>query len=215
MWKVTITRKGALGEHNFDYKFEGRPSTDAAAAWVTILSGHHTAALDAEGNPIEGFGSGTFLLDFDARNTLPAPNERDIGSAEYTYSRPDKVNTATINAKFRKVWDDDRKKKQDVDYAYSKRPGNGGTMDFTTSGVAGDHANAKWSVRSRWEQTGAGRCDVKATAPELSTPITASECWSTSFKSMYLRAGWNPAAGYGDEATDCVFPSAEYSSLSL
>ncbi len=208
-WKVTITRLGALGDRHFSYKFEGRPKSNPSATFVTVLSGTHTASRDSDGNAIEGFGEGSFLLDWDARQMLPAAKDHEIGTAEYTYSRVDATADATINAQFRGVWDNDKKAAHDVEYAFVKFPGNGGAMSFSSPTPNSDVPNGIWSIHSRWNQTGAGRCDVRATSPDAGSPYTLSECWNTSFESSFLKPSWT--TGYGVEATDCVFTSAEYS----
>lgn len=214
-WKVTIHR---IFGHNYQYKFEAQPKGMASAAWVTILSGRHSAALDDGGDPIEGFGEGTFTLDWDARQTLPVPS-KEVGKAHYSYARPAKGGLATIDAQFRQVMDEDNGRLIDVDYAYARQPGSGGNMDFTYTLPPQMLAQgAKWSVRSRWQATGAGRADVKAAGGDLPSGVTgtANECWGVApfFLSKYLAASWLPGGGYGTEATDCgVFPTAEYSKL--
>ena len=92
-WKMTVTK---VGEHKYEYKLEGRDKTLADGPFTVVLSGVHTAAVDAAGLPIEGFGSGNFLLDWDARNTLPARprhplnNQPDVGKAAYSYARAER-----------------------------------------------------------------------------------------------------------------------------
>lgn len=210
VWKVTITR---VGEHKFQYRFEARAKADPGGSFVSVLAGTHTASADGAGNPIEGHGAGSFTLDWDARNTLPALKEKEVGKAHYTYSRqPGAV--ATIDARFQQVRDDKTGKLADADYAFARNVGGGGTMDFThalapQAGMAG----ARWAVRSRWLKTGAGRADVQATISDLPTPLTGSECWDQLFLSTYKKLAWTPLVTYGTEATDCVFPTAEFSRL--
>lgn len=207
-WKVTVTR---VGDHQFHYEFAGRSRTQPNAPFVTVLAGTHDAATDDGGDPVEGFGAGSFTIDWDARQTLPAP-PKDVGKASYTYSRPSPAVDATIGAQFRQVRDDDTKKLIDVDYAYVHHAAGGGSMDFTYD-AAKQMPPGKWTVRSRWQSSGAGRADVRATSPDLPAGATVNDCWNTSFASMFRRVSWDTNAGYGNEATDCVFTSAEYSKL--
>lgn len=215
-WKVTITR---VGDHQYQYAFQGRPKHDAGAPFITVLAGTHTAAVDDGGDPVEGFGAGSFTLDFDARNMLPLPPRardgklEDVGKAHYSYARPQPGTTAEIAAQFRQVRDEETDRLVDVDYLYGQMPGGPGSMEFTFAAPASmAMAAGRWAVKSRWTQAGAGRSDVRATSADLPTPLTASECWDQSFRSLFFGALWEPASGWGTEA-ECVFKTAEFSSL--
>ena len=86
--------------------------------------------LDAQGNEMEGFGTGTFTLDWDTRATLPQPDD-NVGTANYTYDHMDPAAVVQIAAKFRQVKDDNQPgKRVDVDYAFVQNPGADGSMDF-------------------------------------------------------------------------------------
>jgi hypothetical protein len=209
-WRLTVTR---IAEHEFKYSFDGQPRGMASAPFVTVLSGSHTAAVDAQGDLLEGFGTGSFTLDWDARATLPAANPREVGRAAYTYARMPGSMTS-IDAMFTQVLDDATGKRVDVAYAYTHQPAGGGTMDFVDAAAA-QHGmpGGRWAVRSRWTSGGAGRTDARATVDTLTGALTASECWDASFASTFLLHSWEPNAGYGTESTDCAFTPAEYSKL--
>ena len=211
-WKVTITR---AAEHQYQYKFEGRDKHDSNAAFVTILSGTHSPGLDANGEEMEGFGTGTFTLDWDARATLPQP-DRNVGTANYTYDYKGLAAVVSITAKFRKVKDDSQPGKLiDVDYAFVQNPGADGSMQFelnvpaTTSSAGG-----LGKVNSRWQWTGAGRSDVMVTATDVNVVYTLSECWDTNYLSVYKAVPLSSSAtdNYGSEAS-CVFATPAYSNL--
>jgi hypothetical protein len=208
-WKMTVHR---VGEHQFEYRLEGQPKGNMGAAWVTVLAGTHTAALDAQGDPMEGFGTGSFTLDNDARQTLPGAKPNDVGKAHYTYSRLLGA-TATVDAQFMQIRDNDTGKLVDVDYSFTHAASGGGTMDFTHNAAAQLGMPAgRYAVRSRWQKGGAGRSDARAMEAG-GQPVTVSECWNTNFLSMYLKLSAVGFIGYGDEATDCVFATAEFSKL--
>ena len=87
-------------------------------------------------------------------------------------------------------------------------------MDFTSDTAAQmGMAAGNWAVRSRWDRTGAGRADVRAVNGDAPNGAALSECWDATFSSTFLDASWDPSAHYGNEATDCVFKTAEYSKL--
>ena len=207
-WKVTVTHEGG---HRYRYVFEGRDK-HSTGAFVTVLSGTHTAALDPSGRPMEGFGAGMFTLDWDARATLPMPDD-EVGSATYVYSRQPGAPT-TIEAQFRNVKDKElNDQRVNVDYLYQRTPGAGGRMEFVHAAPAGmTSAGTRWAVLSRWAETGAGRSDVRATGGDIpdGSSATASECWDVHFSSAFLASNFAAWTNYGDEATDCVFQPAEY-----
>jgi hypothetical protein len=211
-WKVTVTR---TAPHQYAYKFEGRDKHDQTAAFVTVLSGTHASGLDAKGREMEGFGSGTFTLDWNARATLPQPDD-NVGTANYVYSHVGPAEVVTISAKFRQVKDDKQPGKLvDVDYAFAQNPGADGSMDFLYSVPASTStAGGLGKVRSRWLWTGEGRSDVKATATDSAFTYTLSECWDANYASVYKSVPLSTSAtdNYGIESS-CAFSPAEYSSL--
>jgi hypothetical protein len=208
-WKMTVDK---VGEHQFQYRLQGQLKGNTSAPWETILAGTHTAALDDQGDPMEGFGNGSFTLDWDARAKLPDAKPNEVGKAHYTYSRVP-GDTATVDAQFMQVRDNDTGKLVDVDYGFTRAPGGGGTMEFTHNATAQLGMPAgRYSVRSRWERGGAGRSDARAMEAGGQL-VTVSECWNTSFLSMYLKLSAVGFIGYGDEAMDCTFPTAEWSKL--
>jgi hypothetical protein len=219
-WRLTVTK---VGEHKYEYRLDGRDKTMATASFTTVLSGVHTAAVDAAGLPIEGFGSGSFVLDWDARNTLPAAprppldNQPDVGKAIYTYARLSDTADVSVDAQFRQVKDNDHPgQRVDADYRYRQTPGAGGSMEFVHAAPRTATSQAAiWAVKSRWTKEGAGRSDVKARGGDIpaGTEATASECWDASYASRYAAISWWPLGNYGTEATDCVFKTAEYTSF--
>ncbi|MES1209858.1 MAG: hypothetical protein ABUS79_28315, partial [Pseudomonadota bacterium] len=82
-YRLTVTR---AAPHVFTYKLDGKGKNDPDTAFVTVLSGTHTRALDAAGHVVKGFGSGDFTLDFDAADTLPQHDD-NVGQVAFQYSR--------------------------------------------------------------------------------------------------------------------------------
>ncbi len=64
----------------------------------------HTRAVDAQGNPMEGFGSGNFVIDWDAADTLPQ-HDTNVGQMAFTYSRLSPTTTVTNNVTFTNILD--------------------------------------------------------------------------------------------------------------
>ena len=211
-WKVTVDR---VAPHQYQYKFEGRDKHDATAAFVTVLSGAHSPGLDATGNEMEGFGSGSFTLDWNARATLPAP-DGNVGTASYTYDHTGPDAVVNIQAKFVQVKDNDHPAKLvDVNYAYTQTPQADGSMDFSYSVPASTtEAGGLGKVKSRWLWRGAGRSDVNVTTTDSTLTYTVSECWDENYLSVYKSVPLSSSStdNYGSES-DCAFPTAVLSSL--
>jgi hypothetical protein len=217
-WKVTVTRVDAA---TYSYKFEGKPKAAPDSAFVTVLSGTHKPTIGPDGHPVEGFGNGTFVLDFDASKMIPDPAKPsdDVGKASITYSRPALGMPVSITATFDSVRDDDSEDYPgqliDVNYSYSSNPGGSGTLEFLFAPVIAERG--RFAVKSRWLASGAGRSDVNARGGEDLPPgetVTANECWNDGFASVYLSASWAPAEGWGDAAS-CAFADASYATLQL
>jgi hypothetical protein len=211
-WKVTISR---VAVHQYQYKFEGRDKHDPTAAFVTVLSGAHSPGLDPMGHEMEGFGTGSFTLDWNARATLPAP-DNNVGTANYTYDHQGPGLVVNVAAQFRQVKDDNRPGTLvDADYAFVQNPQANGRMDFVYNVPAdATSAGSVAKVRSRWLWSGAGRADVTATTTDTQLTYTLSECWDVTYASTYksVPLSTNPVDNYGSETT-CAFIPAEYSTL--
>lgn len=211
-WKITVTR---LAPHQYQYKFEGRNKHDQTAPYATVLSGSHTAGLDAQGLEAEGFGSGSFVLDWNARTTLPQA-DKNVGTATYTYDHMGPGAIVSITAQFRQVKDDGQPSKLvDVDYAFAQNPGADGSMDFIYN-VPANAASAGGiaKVKSRWLWSGAGRSDVSMVPTNLAITYTVSECWDINYLSVYKATPLSTSAddNWGVES-DCPFKTALFSTL--
>jgi hypothetical protein len=211
-WKVTVTR---LAPHQYHYTFEGRDKHDHTAPYQTVLSGNHTAGLDAQGIEVEGFGSGDFRLDWDARAQLPQA-DNNVGTASYTYSHAGPATVVHIAAQFKQVKDDDHPgRRVDVDYAFVQNPGADGSMDFIYNAPASKTLEGGvGKVKSRWLWSGAGRSDVSLVPTNLNVNYTVSECWDTNYLSVYKSTPLSTSTddNYGS-ATDCAFTTAMFSDL--
>jgi hypothetical protein len=200
-FKFTVTK---VADAQFDYVLEAKGKTEADSAFRVILSGSHLATGDK-------LGTGTFLVDWDQAKQLPEHGD-EVGTAAYTYSKQSAGADVTIDAVFQHVKDGETGQLVDVNYKYKEQPGNGGTFDFrmNKNWVQGPGVEVL-TVKSRWQQSGAGRSDAKATGGDLTAPATASECWDSGFASRYANASWLTAqtGNYGAE-TVCAFPTAEY-----
>lgn len=219
-YRLTVTR---TAPHVFSYRLDGKDKNAADSAFVTVLSGTHTRALDAAGDVMKGFGSGSFTLDFDAAATLPQHDD-NVGRMAFDYSRTSPTATVSINVSFTNVQDHcDPASCQtsgqifDAVYAYSATPGSGGDLQYADAKdyLATTSAKETLEIHSRWLETGAGRTDMQMAGGDVGAATqTSSECWDANFRSVYSNATYDPAQDWGAESS-CAFASAAYASLAV
>ncbi|HLK91664.1 MAG TPA: hypothetical protein VKZ18_17360 [Polyangia bacterium] len=221
-YRLTVTRQAP---QVFGWKLDGKAKTADDSAFVTVLSGVHTRAIDAAGDPMDGFGSGNFVIDWDAAATLPQ-HDQNVGQMAFAYSRTGPTAAVTNDVTFTNIFDNcdpatcsTHGQIFDAVYAYAATPGSGGDLQYgaTENFVTATTANETLSLHSRWQQSGAGRTDVQLTGGDLATAVdTSSECWDSNFLSVYSAASYDPsdpAVDWGAESS-CAFPSAALVSLS-
>ncbi len=214
-WKLSVTQ---TGDHAYSYMLEGKAKTADDSAFVVILSGTHTISTDEQGNRLRNYGSGTMKLDWDAAQTLPE-HGNDVGTVDIRYSRTTAQAQATVEADFRNVKDDEKPGTRiNADYRYKETPGAGGEFDFgLDKNMDTDPSRPlieRLTIKSRWNQTGAGRADVKVTQGDMgSTEGTVSECWDANFASQYAILNLGFFIGYGEVSACGEFSTAVYSSL--
>jgi len=212
-WQLTVERTAPL---TYAYKLEGRAKADSSAAFVTVLSGTHTVAVDDNGARLENYGQGEFLVDWNAASALP-DRDNNQGTAKVVYARASADAASQVTVDFTQVKDGFSSLPVDATYEYSQTPGGGGEFEFAV------HKNIDidllrpqpevLSIKSRWNAQGAGRADVKATGGELLTEATISECWDASFASTFLDVSYDAGLNYGVAASACVFAEASFASF--
>ena len=216
-WRLTVTR---VEPHQFQWLFEARGKHESNDAFRTIISGTHTAAVDAQDDPIEGFGNGTFVIDWDAAATLPT-HDTNVGKASFTYSRLTADAVVTVDVDFTGIKDQSTGEIFNAVYQYTSTPGQGGALGYAedkdnypgpgSTGTAKEH----FTIHSRWTQDGVGRCDLEDQGGDLMTTVAhGSECWDSNFESVYRYLDYPDALGnWGAESACTAFPTASYASL--
>jgi hypothetical protein len=213
-WRLTVNR---IARGQFHYVFEAKAKTAADSAYVTVLSGNHNLA-----NPgahrrahLPAYGSGDFVLDWNAAQTLPEHDD-NVGSAAFAYSRTSPTSDVNIQVTFTQVKDKDTGMLIDATYDYVASPGAGGAFDFKLikNFITPGAALETLTVHSRWQETGAGRADAKIVGGDLTVPeATVNECWDAGFASVFLTNSYGDASKMWGAETSCAFPSALYSAL--
>ena len=201
-WRFTVTKRA---ENDYTYVLEGKGKSAPDTEFKAILSGNHVSAG-------KDLGNGSFLLDWDAAQTLPE-HDGAVGQGHVDYARPTATATVQIDADFTRVKDGETGQLVDAKYRFRQTPGQGGAFEFQMNKnfITGG-AIELLTVRSRWQESGAGRSDAKLTGGDLTQGATATECWDSSFKSRYFVNSVDAAKAWGDAAM-CSFTTAEYASL--
>jgi hypothetical protein len=207
-FKFTVTKNA---DGTFDYALEGKPKTAADSAYVKIISGHH------EPTAAKNIGKGTFTVDWDAAHTLGGLHT-DVGNAVFTYERNAHLDV-TVGVAFHQVWDTDNLPQRiDAAYAFSQIAGGDGSFEFAKLSDWAGLPNSqpgnleRFSIKSRWTFSGAGRSDVKGSGGDLAQDVTLSECWGNSFLEVYYTdsLGFTQTAG---QESDCAFSPASYTTI--
>ncbi|HEY2904115.1 MAG TPA: hypothetical protein VGL59_26235 [Polyangia bacterium] len=214
-WRLTVTR---VEMDKFQYVLEARGKTEPDSALLTILSGTHTRGVDGKGIAREGFGAGTFTLNWDNAQKLPE-HDTNIGVAAFTYARPNLTDPTTIDVNFTGIKDDKTGEIHDAIYQYAATPGAGGDFqyeameDFTPDPGNTGTMKEKVTVHSRWKEDGAGRSDWKLAGGDLgAVEVTTNECWDSNFASVWKAVSIPLQPTWGAESS-CAFSPADYSTL--
>ena len=130
----------------------------------------HTRAVDGHGRPIENYGSGTFVVDWDMAQTLP-DHDNAVGVATFTYSRVSPAAVTTIDVDFKGIKDDAPSTElYNALYRYTATPGAGGELkyaakrDYYPDPHPSNSALEDFTIHSRWQETGTGRTDYELPA---------------------------------------------------
>ncbi len=200
-YKFTVTKNKT---DDYSYVLEGKGKNEADSAFKVVLSGSHVVTG-------KELGSGTFLLDWNTAALLPEHDAKNVGTVAFTYSHAAAADPVKIDAVFTQVKDSDSGQLVDVDYKFKADPGQGGSFEFKmTKDIAPGTALETASVKSRWQETGAGRSDMKVSGGDLPAMATANECWDSNFTSRFMALSYSATGGWG-AVSDCAFNTAEYS----
>jgi hypothetical protein len=213
-WRLTVDR---LAPGQFHYVLEAKAKVAADSAYLTILSGHHNLATPGAHRRahLPAYGSGDFVLDWDAAQMLPE-HDKNVGKAAFAYSRVSPTSEVDINVTFTQIRDDETAMLIDATYGYVATPGAGGSFDFKQikDTITTTPALETSTFHSRWLESGAGRSDVQIQGGDLgAAQATISECWSESFASVYMTNSYGDASKMWGAETACAFPTAMYSAL--
>jgi hypothetical protein len=199
-WKLELTPGDDGG---VAYALKAKRADEDDTRWRSIMAGTH-----ARGAAVRT-GKGSFVVDWEAARELDVPREH-YGKATVTYGW-DAAAGYSIDVDFTQVRDGNSGRRRDARYRFAQPLAGPGSFTFATEKdlVGGDGQAETLVVHSRWEASGRGRSDVRASGGTLAGPATLSECWSDAFKRTYVARSWEPARDEG-LAADCAFADAAY-----
>jgi hypothetical protein len=205
-YKLVVSKAG----DGFDWNLSGRDiNAQASASFTSIMSGHAIPGAQAH------HGSGNFLIDFDAANTLPGKHDGTeptgkLDVTNYTNVGPAKLDVTYLGAK-----DSDPnhlRQFNNIVYSYANDTTGGGDLDFAVHNTT---SNDSFSVHSRWKNSGTGRADVQGTGGGVH--VALSECWGAApFQVVYfssnITANLPPFGGPTSGAVSaCAYADAMFS----
>ncbi|WNG48116.1 hypothetical protein F0U60_31230 [Archangium minus] len=210
-WKLTAVR---TAPNAFRYTLEAKARGAADSEYAAVITGSHTVAVDENGKAIKGYGEGRFDIDYDKAARLPHQDSKK-GRVSFHYNRPNPTAAVTVDVDLAEFVND-ASVPDTAAYRYSQVPGGEGSFEFAVD--SNIHwfdptriALERWSIKSRWTATGAGRADVRATGGDLASPVTMNECWDTNFRSTFMDGNVASQLRWGSESTDCAIIGASYS----
>ncbi len=191
------------GNDAYTWALELRPA--GTETWTPVLAGETEAGATSEES------RGSFALDFTAIETLGA-GDGITGSMAADYALFADGAAATVY--FGEILDENGEIPQDAAYVFEHHDGAGGSMDVAltedvTEDVGEGGSLELLILRSRWDDTGAGRTDGLVTGGDVGELVyTASECWDAAHGLVFFEDNYD--FDTGGEASSCVFAEASY-----
>ncbi len=183
--------------------FEQKPKGADDSEYLTVIAGELDPGATREVH------KGRFAIDFTSMQRLD-PNVELTGVFYSDYS----VEEAGVQALAAlEVIDDGDDSTWDGAYAYEQTHGGDGAMDLIWLGDAtGNGQDETHVVRSRWNQSGAGRSDAYLGGGQLGELSgTVSECWDERFNAVYRIEEFLGLQNEEGDPSLCVWAQPEWS----
>jgi hypothetical protein len=218
-----IVNKLGTQHYGFSLQASSRLATDPSA-FLPLIDGEITPGSHAD------TAHGTMQMHFDNRRLL-MPDACEDGTIAFDFDntsnpvRNDVSLHAFANANAKNLLCN-HDLPADAAYHFDQDTAGAGNFVFTTETdmvkPAGQTApsNEHVAIRSRWNATGAGRSDIiisgsdvdtTLAAGELTGPVTGSQCWGTSFQTVFESSSPVQLHVFDSDGqtSDCVYTSAE------
>lgn len=198
-WQLEVRRSG----DGYAYDLSARPGSLAAAPFAPIVSGIAYPGQDRR------HGHGSFTVDFEAAAALDHGTlwqQDSFGTLDVAY---DHRTALSVDATFLGARGEDDGRLMNAVYAFDAT-GAGGELQVGFRTLEG--TPQQLSLRTRWNEAGAGRGDARFYATDGSATVTyeASECWGGA-PAFALTYDTDPSFG---DASACVYP-VSYADLAV
>jgi hypothetical protein len=174
-------------DERFVYAFEQRPRR-TEAPFVAVITG--------EFEPGQGLGRGRGSLGFDLDAMRRLGSSFGSGLVVAVFERDEAMQTLDLD--FRGFAARQGEPRADILARSVRVSGQEGDLQWTSQDAEG----RTWELRSRWQEDGAGRGDLRLHT--LEGPVVLSECWDTHFERVYRAAEPEFEPHVGDPLA-CVF----------
>jgi hypothetical protein len=203
-YRFRITKSSDGG---YRYTYEGRPKTSTAEGdFRVIVEGLGYAKSD------ERHGDGHFTIDLDVSRELdPVEHEDDSGVLRFEHDLPKAVGSRA-RALPRHIEVDAARSDGSAHYsivsdAFEDQTGTLLVQAVADLDPAGTTKLETVTAASQWNELGEGRSDVSFSGGDVPAPldpVSAVECWNSSFKRSYYHDSAGIEADYG-ELSACAF----------
>jgi hypothetical protein len=211
-YRLTVLKQKKGNGYVFAY--EGKPKGADDSKYVVIAWGTHVPNQVLGFNDVE-HGRGSFVIDFDARNTLPQPDAPVTGILAVGYDH--RTDDVKVDVNFDKItFNDDPSnpnKAVTATYHFTQLAKSTGTFQFTVSevdGVPASSAPQLFGIESRWKQDGSGRADVQVSnGYGGAVSGSGSQCWDANYQETFFQDPLGTTTSRG-EASACTFQDAQF-----
>jgi hypothetical protein len=194
-WMFVATE---VSSGEYDYILEGRPHASTSDAdFRVVLKGHGFDKTRAE------HGTGDFSVDFDAARALDPDRNKDSGTLQLNYDlRVSGDEAASLHAVLIPP-----PPSASADVLVTHAVSGGGTVTLETKADLSTNKDGNLEtvqLKSRYDATGAGRGEATLSGGDLTSSVTATECWDATFARVYYTDSANAQPTSGS-ASACVF----------
>jgi hypothetical protein len=194
-WQLVVTRDGDA----YEWVFSAQPGSQPAAPFSPIMLGVAHPGVDRHR------GHGSFTVDFEAAADLDHGvlwQQTDFGTLTVVY---DNRTSLSIDATALGTRTEEPGVFMNAVYAFDAT-GTGGELQLAFETIEDVPANL--SLRTRWDDAGAGRGDAQYVEGGLT--YRESECWAGASASFALVYDTNPVRG---AESACAFAPAAYADV--
>lgn len=195
----------------YNWSLDGKSKLDPNAEFLTAVSG-----VAVEGDDPHR-GSGEFTLDFNAMKEIDPIEHTGSGggTVNVVYDLENRDGTqASLEMHIDGIGDEGTPVV--ADYLYAENADRSGDFQFSLAADTGNDGSALENIvlRSRWLADGSGRGDARVSGGDAGDQvIEASQCWSTSFRTVYETSTHEEILPTSGDVGECAFSDQDLPEL--